>query len=82
MECLLNEPNKEFSIGQLLDNLQTVIEILKERETAVTPELVHTLNVVILFIKNGGMGNIIKQDIKAIDDLLEQMIKDFFGEKK
>jgi len=82
VECLLNEPNKEFSIGQLLDNLQTVIEVLKERETAVTPELVHTLNVVILFIKNGGMGNIIKQDIKAIDDLLEQMIKDFFGEKK
>ena len=82
MECLLNEPNKEFSIGQLLDNLQTVIEILKERETAVTPELVHTLNVVILFIKNGGMGNIIKQDINAIDNLLEQMIKDFFGEKK
>ena len=79
VECLLNETNKEFSVGQLLDNLETVIEVLKERETAVTPELVHTLNVVILWIKNGGMRKAIKKEITTIDNLLDEMIKDFFG---
>ena len=80
MECLLNETNKEFSIGQLLDNLQTVIEVLKERETVVTPELVHTLNVVIMWIKNGGMSSVAVET--SIDNLLDRMMKDFFGEGK
>ena len=78
VECLLKE---DFSVGQLLDNLQTVIEVLKERETAVTPELVHTLNVVIMWIKNGGMSSSMAEEV-SIDNLLDKMMKDFFGEKK
>ena len=68
--------NEEFSVEQLLDNLKTIKEVLNERETAVTPELVHTLNVIILWIKNGGVTK------PPIDNLLDQMIRDFFGDGK
>lgn len=81
-ECLLNKSNKEFSIEQLLDNLETIKEVLNERETAVTPELVHTLNVIILWIKNGGANNVNATKNETIDNLLDQMIKDFFGDGK
>ena len=81
-ECLFNKSNKEFSIEQLLDNLETIKEVLSERETAVTPELVHTLNVIILWIKNGGVNNVNATKHETIDNLLDQMIKDFFGDGK
>ena len=39
-ECLFKNKGGEFTLPVLLDRLETVIEVLKERETAVTPELV------------------------------------------
>ena len=81
-ECLLNKSNKEFSVGQLLDNLETIKEVLNERETAVTPELIHTLNVIILWVKNGGVNDVNTTKHETLDNLLDQMIKDFFGDER
>ena len=51
-ECLLKKNSEEFTLPVLLDRLETVIEVLKERETAVTPELVRAVQIAITWIKN------------------------------
>ena len=49
--------SEEFTLPVLLDRLETVIEVLKERETAVTPELVKAVQIAITWINFSGIYN-------------------------
>lgn len=73
MVCLFK--NKEFSVAELIDRLETVKEVLKERETSVTPELLKAVDIAIVWIKNKrGV-----EQVMALDEALDEMIKGFFG---
>jgi len=71
--CLFE--NKEFSVSELIDRLETVKEVLRERETSVTPELLKAVDIAIVWIKNKrGVEKVL-----ALDEALDDMIKTFFG---
>jgi len=71
--CLFE--NKEFSVSELIDRLETVKEVLRERETSVTPELLKAVDISIVWIKNKrGVEKVL-----ALDEALDDMIKTFFG---
>jgi hypothetical protein len=73
-ECLLKKNSEEFTLPVLLDRLETVIEVLKERETAVTPELVRAVQIAITWIKNKP---VVEQAL-SLDEALDEMINKFF----
>ena len=72
--CLLKKNSEEFTLPVLLDRLETVIEVLKERETAVTPELVRAVQIAITWIKNKP---VVEQAL-SLDKALDEMINKFF----
>jgi len=72
--CLLKKNSEEFTLPVLLDRLETVIEVLKERETAVTPELVRAVQIAITWIKNKP---VVEQAL-SLDEALDEMINKFF----
>jgi len=72
--CLLKKNSEEFTLPVLLDRLETVIEVLKERETAVTPELVKAVQIAITWIKNKP---VVAQAL-SLDEALDEMINKFF----
>ena len=72
--CLLKKNSEEFTLPVLLDRLETVIEELKERETAVTPELVRAVQIAITWIKNKP---VVEQAL-SLDEALDEMINKFF----
>ena len=74
MGCLLNQNNEEFTLPVLLDRLETVIEVLKERETSVTPELVKAVQIAITWIKNKP---VVEQAL-SLDKALDEMLNKFF----
>tara|TARA_Y100001951_G_C11217273_1_gene226551 strand:+ start:538 stop:762 length:225 start_codon:yes stop_codon:yes gene_type:complete len=71
---LLKKNSEEFTLPVLLDRLETVIEVLKERETAVTPELVRAVQIAITWIKNKP---VVEQAL-SLDEALDEMINKFF----
>jgi|TARA_Y100000310_G_scaffold340153_1_gene434976 hypothetical protein len=71
---LLKKNSEEFTLPVLLDRLETVIEVLKERETAVTPELVKAVQIAITWIKNKP---VVAQAL-SLDEALDEMINKFF----
>ena len=73
-ECLLKKNSEEFTLPVLLDRLETVIEVLKERETAVTPELVRAVQIAITWIKNKP---VVEQAL-SLDEASDEMINKFF----
>jgi len=73
-ECLLKKNSEEFTLPVLLDRLETVIEVLKERETAVTPELVRAVQIAITWIKNKP----VVESALSLDKALDEMINKFF----
>ncbi len=72
--CLLKKNSEEFTLPVLLDRLETVIEVLKERETAVTPELVRAVQIAITWIKNKP----VVESALSLDEALDEMINKFF----
>ena len=71
---MLKKNSEEFTLPVLLDRLETVIEVLKERETAVTPELVRAVQIAITWIKNKP---VVEQAL-SLDEALDEMINKFF----
>jgi|TARA_Y100000310_G_scaffold344265_1_gene456088 hypothetical protein len=74
VECLFKRNSEEFTLPVLLDRLETVIEVLKERETAVTPELVKAVQIAITWIKNKP----VVESALSLDEALDEMINKFF----
>ncbi len=75
VECLLKD--KEFTVSELIDRLETVREVLKERETAVTPELLNAVDIAITWIKNNPLiGKALSLD-EAFDDLINAFFRNF-----
>ena len=72
--CLFKKNSKEFTLPVLLDRLETVIEVLKERDTAVTPELVKAVQIAITWIKNKP----VVESALSLDKALEEMLNKFF----